>query len=328
MHRPVVVAILAAALLVPGCVSYREKRANQLQRKGEHERALRVWKSLAKRGEPMAQYRVGLMLASGLSATVDDGEAAHWLREAARHGVVAAQAKLGHLYLDERVGFADDPDAERWLSGIAESGSADIKYRVAVLYLGHGPLERNSEEALRLFREAADGWPAIVRRLNKEGLLREVAVLGLAEAQYGLGNLYFQGTGVPKSPREAAKWYYLSANQGHAKAQLALGWIYGGARGVPKDLKESSRWFRKAAEQGLAEAQYQLGMLYSRGLGVPKDHVQAHMWFNLAAANGHQLARGKRETEFGFLTVDQRAEAERLAVERSVAAEERARTEE
>jgi TPR repeat protein len=321
MHRPVVVAMLAAALLYPGCVSHREKRASEVQRKGDHERALRMWESLAKRGEPMAQYRVGLMLAIGQGAVADENEAVHWFREAARQGIVAAQAKLGHLYLDGRGHPEEDPDAERWLQGVAEKGSADIKYRIAVLYLEGGLVERNTEEALRLFRTAAATWPAIVTRLYKEGLLRTVAELGLDEAQYGLGNLYYQGTGVPKSPREAAKWYYLAANQGHAKAQLALGWTYGGARGVPKDLKESARWFRKAAEQGQIEAQYQLGMLYSRGLGVPKDHVQAHMWFNLAASQGHQAARGKREAEYDLMTVDQRAKAEELAVEWSIAAE-------
>jgi TPR repeat protein len=315
MSRSVVAAVLAAALLVPGCASYREKRANELQAAGEYERAMNHWTALAKGGNAAAKYHLGLMYAAGQGTRKDEDEAARWLREAARQGSTAAQSKLGTMYLAGWGHAEEDPDAERWLHGIAETGSIEIQYRVAVLFLKGDVVEEDPAELLRTFRKIAAEWPRVAGRLKRDGMLRPAAELGLAEAQHALGNVYLEGDGVPQSAREAAKWQYLAAIQDFAWAQLALGWSYGGGRGVPKDLEESARWFRRAAELGLAEAQYQLGLLYSRGLGVPADHVQAHKWFNLAAARNHEKAKLKRGSETDLLTLEELAEAEQLAVE-------------
>ena len=72
--------------------------------------------------------------------------------------------------------------------------------------------------------------------------LREKAEKG--EAQTILGEKYFFGIGVPKDLREAAKWFWIAADQGYAKAQFNLGVAYNFGRGVPKDLREAAKWYR------------------------------------------------------------------------------------
>ena len=47
-----------------------------------------------------------------------------------------------------------------------------------------------------------------------------------ADAQYSLGILYDNGTGVAQDDTEAAKWFRLAADQGYAKAQNNLGVLY------------------------------------------------------------------------------------------------------
>ena len=42
-------------------------------------------------------------------------------------------------------------------------------------------------------------------------------------AQFGLGEMYAKGYGVPENDREAVKWFRLAAEQGHADAQFRLG---------------------------------------------------------------------------------------------------------
>ena len=69
--------------------------------------------------------------------------------------------------------------------------------------------------------------------------------------------------------------------------------MYFNGEGVPKDLKEAAKWYRLAAEQGLASAQYNLGLMYADGEGVPEDKVQAFAWASLAGANGFDVSKLK-----------------------------------
>lgn len=120
---------------------------------------------------------------------------------------------------------------------------------------------------------------------------RRLAEQGDAEAQTGLGGMYFYGRGVPRDFAKAAHWYQLAAEQGDADAQLRLGTIYRFGMGeVTQDVSKAAHWYRSAAEQGNADAQNSLGALYYEGLSVPQNYVTAHMWFNIAAANGQANA--------------------------------------
>ena len=103
------------------------------------------------------------------------------------------------------------------------------------------------------------------------------------------------------------------AETGDANAQYNLGIMYYEPNGVPRDYAEAMSWYRKAADQGLASAQYKLGWMYYKGDGVQKDLVQAHLWFNIGAANGEESAKmvlGIVEKE---MTLEQKAEAMKLA---------------
>ena len=62
-----------------------------------------------------------------------------------------------------------------------------------------------------------------------------------------------------------------SAEQGVAEAQFNLGVMYYDGQGVRQDYAEAFRWFRQAAEQGNADAQYNLGSMYHIGHGVRQD---------------------------------------------------------
>lgn len=144
---------------------------------------------------------------------------------------------------------------------------------------------------------------------------RPLAEQGVASAQFNLGHLYFEGSGVLQDYREAQKWYRLAAEQGHAGAQNSLGVIYAKGLGVPQDYGEAVKWFRLAAEQASAEAQISLGHMYEHGLGLPQDFVQAHMWFNLAAAQGAEQAVHRRDIVALRMSPAQVAEAQKLARE-------------
>ena len=118
----------------------------------------------------------------------------------------------------------------------------------------------------------------------------------------------------------ALKEWQPLAEQGKADAQLGLGAMYFYGQGVPQDYAEAVKWYRLAAEQGQADAQIALGFMYYFGHGVPQDYVQAHMWYSLAAERSSpgedrdQLISYRDEVE-AKMSPDQVAEAQRLARE-------------
>jgi len=155
-------------------------------------------------------------------------------------------------------------------------------------------------------------------RGNYEIALQEwrlAAKQGDDDAQFYLGVSYNRGRGVVQDNTQAVRWWRLAAEQGNAKAQYSLGNMYYQGDGVPQNDTQAVKWWRLAAEQGNVKAQYDLGYMYYQGLGISQDYIQAHMWFSLAEKLGH-----KNTVVFIYkvekkLTVDQIAEAQRLACE-------------
>ncbi len=70
---------------------------------------------------------------------------------------------------------------------------------------------------------------------------------------------YSTGSGVPKDPTEAVKWWRKAAEQGDTTAQFFLGNAYYKGEGVQKDIAAAIELFRKAAQLGDGAAQYRLG---------------------------------------------------------------------
>jgi len=140
-----------------------------------------------------------------------------------------------------------------------------------------------------------------------EALMTE-ARAGNVVAQRNLGDLYFNGQGVPQDSTQSAQWYRKAAENVDAAAQHALGvaLVYG--VGVPQDYRQAVQWWRKAAEQGANAAQNNLGVAYKRGQGVSPNDVVAYALFTLSAAqepsgggvaseNRSQLAQSMTEQE-------------------------------
>ena len=145
--------------------------------------------------------------------------------------------------------------------------------------------------------------------------LRKSAEEGDASAQFRLGQLYDEGTGVPQDHRRAMEWFEKAAKQGHVGAQVNLGTLYLRGEGAPQSDQMALFWFSQAAERGHALAFAKLGWMSAQGRGVLQDFIQAHKWYNLAAANGHKKAAEYRDALAEQMTPAQIAEAQRLARE-------------
>jgi TPR repeat protein len=77
--------------------------------------------------------------------------------------------------------------------------------------------------------------------------------------------------------------------QGDAAAQYGMGELYANGWGVPLDIPEAVAWLRKSAEQGNGAAMLALGVVHGAfGPNIAPDavqtNIQSYMWFTLAAS--------------------------------------------
>ena len=66
---------------------------------------------------------------------------------------------------------------------------------------------------------------------------------------------------VEQSDVKAAEWFLKAAEQGLARAQYNLGVMYANGTGVEQSYEKAREWLQKAAKQGLASAKEQLDKL-------------------------------------------------------------------
>ena len=187
----------------------------------------------------------------------------------------------------------------------ADGKSAEELVELGKNYLSGIGVEKNYNEAVRLFRLAADlNHPAAMFNLGRccatgRGVPQDyrealqwhlkAAGQGLVNSQYIAGNMYLYGRpGVQKNPAEGFRWLRSAAMQGDGMSQTDLGLCYENGWGVPRDYSEAFHWYLKATEQGGISSgipQYYLGRLYLNGHGVEKDYSKAVGWLQEAGGN-------------------------------------------
>jgi localization factor PodJL len=153
----------------------------------------------AAKGNPIAQYMIGIRYIDGRGVTADPKMGSQWMERAARSGLAPAQYRLGTMY-ERGVGVTADIDTARsWYLAAAERGNIKAMHNLAVSVSGGGGSTPNYALATKWYGEAA--------------------LRGLADSQFNLGILAEHGLGQTKNLAEAYKWYVLAAKQGDAEAR-------------------------------------------------------------------------------------------------------------
>ena len=179
----------------------------------------------------------------------------------------------------------------------SDEGEASSQYELADYYLEGFGVKKDHNEALRLYRLAAE-----------QGYAKAQVCLGII---YSGWNNYFGSKIIDY--KESMKWYRLAAHQGHEGAQYVIGWMYANGQGIDQDYKEAVKWYRLTAQQGDSSGQFQLGMSYDTGQGVDQDYVRAHMWFNMAASQGYRDACSCRDIVEKKMSPEQIEKAQAMA---------------
>jgi hypothetical protein len=112
--------------------------------------------------------------------------------------------------------------------------------------------------------------------------------------------------------RAALREWQPLAERGDADAQAGLGYLYFKGLGVRQSYAIAADWYARSAEQGQPGAQFFLGSMYFYGDGVARDFVQAYAWCELAQANGEPEALECRQAAERRLTAAQVRESLQL----------------
>lgn len=103
------------------------------------------------------------------------------------------------------------------------------------------------------------------------------------------------------------------AKKGNKFAQFGIGNMYDNGQGMPQNHAKAFKWYLEAAKQGMVSAQTNLSRLYAKGEGVERNYTLCYVWSNLAATKGLDVAVKNREECKRKLDTDELADAQELA---------------
>ena len=215
----------------------------------DQERAFNFFLASGKAGDMDAFLKLAECYRHGRGTAQDCRAAVKWLERARDAG--------NDLWADEIDGFETDIDGElAWWTAVAERGYPKVRYHLGLYYQRRDQIEQ------------AASW------------YRGAAELGHRDAQYALGELMVEDTGVPRDVREAVTWLEKASDQRLECAMLRLGELYADEESGVFDMAEAVRTWTRLADDGqddywCSRGEIELSWCYCLGQGVAPDEEKA-----------------------------------------------------
>lgn len=219
-------------------------------------------------------------------------EAFKWAHKSAEQGLSSAQCLLGKCYEKGLGTSVDGKKAVYWMSKAAEQDNLTAIGYLADYYAIGELVPKDNLMVVDLYIKACD---------------QDI------QAQYILGNIFWDGKFISSDKEMAMECFLTAAEYGNIDAQITLGNLYLESEYIAHDYKKSLYWFTKAAEQGNAGMQYFLAYIY----------MQENMPMVMIDENGELLKQIKKLTapdiENGVIWLTRSAEQGDINAQRSLA---------
>ncbi len=161
----------------------------------------------------------------------------------------------------------------------AQGGNIAAQWKLARMYAAGEGVPRSDLKAYQHYR-------TIVEKRGEDGLDTPTQSRMVAEAFVALGQYHLVGIADSPVRRDTARagefFHYAAAFYNHPEAQYQLGLLLVTGIGRAPNPHQAARWFYMAAEQGQVQAQARLGHLLFNGEGVPKQIPRGLMLLDLA----------------------------------------------
>jgi hypothetical protein len=218
---------------------------------------LMLMRAAAEKGDPKAQFLIGLQYKAGDGVDKDAAEAAKWLRQAAESGHTEAQNALGAMLAASKEP-SDVAEAEKWLQAAAGQGNTDAMLGLGGWYARTQGGPADAIEAVRWYLKAAEA--------------------GRADACKALADIYARGQGVARDLAQAMHWYRKADELGDTGARFILGRIEAVTKAVTDDPEKALAWWRAEAEKGDIGAGLALELIAARKRVMEEDPAETVRW--------------------------------------------------
>jgi hypothetical protein len=241
--------------------------------------AVRWYRRAASLGEPVGNYRLGLM-AQADRAGLARAEARGFFLRAAQAGHVPSMLAYA-LEMKTSPVPQDAPLAIEWAERAASQGNAEAMFQLAQMY---DAWERGPQDP-----EAARQWYVAAAENNH------------AEAALQAGLMLANGEGGEADPDAAFELVRQSAEAGFASAMGQYGlMLLNGWNGREPDTRSAVEWFAQGAVGGDAESRFLYAVALAGGYGVDRDLVRAYYWtlmaeYELDGSPSHNVDRDRLE---------------------------------
>lgn len=261
-------------------------------------------KRAAERGDPVAQYSLGLWLAADVPYA-DKETAAKWFRKAAEQGHAAAQCTFGKCLRDGVGVPKDEAAAAEWFRKSAAQNNANAQFALGQCYDDGAGLLKNKFAAWEWFSKAgkhahSQAQLRLAFKLEHgSGVAKDdITAFGLYQkasnsedqdvadaARVEVARCLLRGIGVTQDEREAVKRLRELADAGSLGALHLL--VECMLAGKPKNETKAAELLEKAARGGFVDSQFAFAQCLMKGKGLPRSEAAAQLWFDKAAEHGH-----------------------------------------
>jgi len=303
---------------MPAAVGWEEGQAAYDQ--GDFSVAFKIWRGLAKQGDALSQFNLGVMYSRGEGTQKNGKRALEWYMRSAEQGYAPAQFNLGAVYLQGDLTAIDEKKAAAWWQMAAEQGFVQAQFNLASLYCRGIGVTRDQDQCKFWYGRAAAIGDTHAQTMLDHIIASENALKENGEAEKAAET---EPATEPEASPDVAQEPVTEAAE--AEAAFAMTLVVVAEESLMEDRPGSSQenkpvvrrinseehvMLRKAqaaftrnnymkahdlwlplAESGIAEAQYSLGFLYQSGWWPDLDLLQAVAWYTSAAEQNEPRAQ-------------------------------------
>ncbi|KAK8840100.1 hypothetical protein M9Y10_031037 [Tritrichomonas musculus] len=224
-------------------------------------KSMKYFKLAADQNDVNSQYMLGIRYYNDNFIPHDYYQAIYYFTLAAKQNHIESQYYLGEIYIQ---GTCTKKDVNKSIYYFTLAAENDLS---------------NSQASIEIIKNNGN---FISKKTNEENYTTKMKVK--ANAQFKLGNIYFEGKDVEKDTNKGIKYLNQAANNNHIEAIQYLGILYYEGIYVQKDIHKAMNLLLLAANQNMTDSEIILGIIYLQGVDVHQDIQNAIYFFNRAAS--------------------------------------------
>jgi TPR repeat protein len=150
-------AALVAIGLFGAAILWIYQGISALNTRYQSEEKLRLYQTLAEKGNPDAQFELGVMYKSGFGTPQDVAKGLFWYRKAAEQRSARAERNLGIAYYNGEGVERDFAQAANWFRRAAEDGDRYSQHNIGRMYAQGVGVEKDKTRARYWFEQEVMG---------------------------------------------------------------------------------------------------------------------------------------------------------------------------